>query len=231
LCGSKKRLDVHHLTYANLGKESINDLRVLCRSCHDKVHSLLRKYPKLKEQHNAKQWFIVWTRIRGTNPAPSRQEFINRFGICRKVLASMRLIKTERMSWRDELAKHKVRYSVPIIALQQYIKITGLDPRYRQARNGAQKLLTFQTPAPRKSGRAFYFGKSRGAGPRQVAPVAEEGLGPVRMTPLAISVRLRASRPFLFQRLYSLGPIQKSRAGCTWKGAPGVSGDSQKKPR
>ena len=37
-CGFKDQLDVHHLTYANLGKEKESDLRVLCRRCHKDAH-------------------------------------------------------------------------------------------------------------------------------------------------------------------------------------------------
>lgn len=31
-------LDVHHLTYARVGSERMEDLQVLCRSCHGVVH-------------------------------------------------------------------------------------------------------------------------------------------------------------------------------------------------
>ena len=31
-------LDVHHLTYDNLGDEPLEDLQVLCRSCHMLIH-------------------------------------------------------------------------------------------------------------------------------------------------------------------------------------------------
>lgn len=30
--------DLHHITYVNFGKEKIEDLQVLCRSCHEWVH-------------------------------------------------------------------------------------------------------------------------------------------------------------------------------------------------
>lgn len=39
-CGSRQRLDVHHLTYARLGHESPGDLQVLCRYCHAERHAL-----------------------------------------------------------------------------------------------------------------------------------------------------------------------------------------------
>lgn len=37
--------DVHHLTYRNLYDVTVSDLRVLCRSCHDEVHLLMRLCP------------------------------------------------------------------------------------------------------------------------------------------------------------------------------------------
>ena len=37
-CGIKNNLDVHHLTYKNLGKEKLEDLITLCRKCHSEVH-------------------------------------------------------------------------------------------------------------------------------------------------------------------------------------------------
>jgi len=33
-------LDVHHKTYENYGDERPEDLVVLCRSCHQKVHGV-----------------------------------------------------------------------------------------------------------------------------------------------------------------------------------------------
>ena len=37
-CGATTRLDVHHITYRNLGHEPLTDLVTLCRSCHDGRH-------------------------------------------------------------------------------------------------------------------------------------------------------------------------------------------------
>lgn len=34
-CGAAGYLEVHHLTYDNLGNESPDDLEVLCKPCHD----------------------------------------------------------------------------------------------------------------------------------------------------------------------------------------------------
>lgn len=41
ICGKTKRLEVHHLSYENVGDEKERDLQVLCRSCHQKQHSKL----------------------------------------------------------------------------------------------------------------------------------------------------------------------------------------------
>lgn len=38
-CGSEQRLEVHHLTYARLGKEPPADLMVLCHACHQAEHT------------------------------------------------------------------------------------------------------------------------------------------------------------------------------------------------
>jgi hypothetical protein len=37
-CESKTRLEVHHLNYDNLGSELPQDLLVLCRDCHHRLH-------------------------------------------------------------------------------------------------------------------------------------------------------------------------------------------------
>lgn len=40
-CGAEMgdvTLDVHHLNYARIGEESMDDLKVLCRGCHGDAH-------------------------------------------------------------------------------------------------------------------------------------------------------------------------------------------------
>ena len=37
VCGSGKRLEVHHTTYANVGHENLYDLRTLCHACHAEI--------------------------------------------------------------------------------------------------------------------------------------------------------------------------------------------------
>ncbi|TXH16947.1 MAG: hypothetical protein E6R03_04690 [Hyphomicrobiaceae bacterium] len=38
-CGHKKRLQVHHLHYENLGDESVDDVTILCFWCHEAEES------------------------------------------------------------------------------------------------------------------------------------------------------------------------------------------------
>jgi 5-methylcytosine-specific restriction endonuclease McrA len=58
-CGSKQRLQVHHLTYARKGDERPSDLVTLCRACHCIVHGLPSPYkqkpPKVKPQKQRRQ--------------------------------------------------------------------------------------------------------------------------------------------------------------------------------
>ncbi len=39
-CGSTSNLQVHHRTYENLGNESMGDLSVLCKTCHEEHHKI-----------------------------------------------------------------------------------------------------------------------------------------------------------------------------------------------
>jgi hypothetical protein len=37
-CGTAKNLNVHHLNYAHLGFEDLDELVVLCKKCHEQIH-------------------------------------------------------------------------------------------------------------------------------------------------------------------------------------------------
>lgn len=45
LCNKKSKLQVHHRTYKNKGKEKNEDLIVLCNDCHAKFHDKLPSVP------------------------------------------------------------------------------------------------------------------------------------------------------------------------------------------
>jgi len=38
LCGAINRLQVHHITYLNVGNEKKEDLMVVCKTCHTRIH-------------------------------------------------------------------------------------------------------------------------------------------------------------------------------------------------
>ena len=39
ICNEAKDLNVHHITYENLGAEKVSDLVTLCRNCHEEIHN------------------------------------------------------------------------------------------------------------------------------------------------------------------------------------------------
>lgn len=43
-CGTNDNLHVHHRTYKNIGNESMEDVVVLCKSCHFREHSHLYRF-------------------------------------------------------------------------------------------------------------------------------------------------------------------------------------------
>ena len=52
MCGAMFGLEVHHITYKNLGKELPQDLVLLCILCHEHTHAMAGKgaksYPPIK---------------------------------------------------------------------------------------------------------------------------------------------------------------------------------------
>ena len=58
ICGKEDFYnDVHHVCYGAHGKNVHNTLRVLCRSCHTRMHDELRKLPKVGKKHQAFEYF------------------------------------------------------------------------------------------------------------------------------------------------------------------------------
>lgn len=39
ICNEAKNLNVHHITYENLGAEKVSDLVTLCQGCHENIHN------------------------------------------------------------------------------------------------------------------------------------------------------------------------------------------------
>lgn len=43
LCGTRQRLQLHHLRYDRVGQERDSDVRAMCSSCHEKIHAYARR--------------------------------------------------------------------------------------------------------------------------------------------------------------------------------------------
>ncbi len=155
LCGENKEiLDVHHLTYKNLGFERLSELRPLCRKCHDKVHALFQQFPKLKKLSPRKQWRIVQVHLhrnkeqfktsiarRAGRTNKKLALWITEFNICKRILSEIGIVYKCRMKWFDELGSGTLTRKNPIIFLHEYIRITKHDPRVPLHRNNPQRLL------------------------------------------------------------------------------------------
>lgn len=149
ICGDDSvPLDVHHIKYRKLFNVGRKDLRALCRQCHNAVHRLLKKYNKLKTLGRTKQWQIIISHMKHRLNVFRRRKVssynvADTFSRCRDVLVSLKMVKRQRMIWMPCLESAIPRLRNPILFLQDYIAKTGIDPRYRPDRIGAQKLLTF----------------------------------------------------------------------------------------
>lgn len=154
LCREKKEsLDVHHLSYKNLFCEKLSEIRPVCRECHDKVHELFEKFPKLKKLPPREQWRIVQTHLHKHKSEfrPKREKLHHRkygqrnieFGICRNVLSEIGLIVKSKMKWRDELGKGSMNRNSPILFLYEYIRVTNIDPRVPIYKSSPHRLLTW----------------------------------------------------------------------------------------
>ena len=54
MCGDDYKLEVHHITYENLGKELAADLVTLCHDCHTYTHKIAGKGAKTYPPLNSK---------------------------------------------------------------------------------------------------------------------------------------------------------------------------------
>ena len=72
VCKSEEHLDVHHMRYRSLWDVKVKDLLVLCRDCHEKVHKLMKKYPRLSKMHPVRQLFTIKCHI-----SPDRERVLD----------------------------------------------------------------------------------------------------------------------------------------------------------
>lgn len=48
--GNKSAFDIHHLSYARIFEEELEDLIIVCRPCHNKIHNIKAPKPKNKKR-------------------------------------------------------------------------------------------------------------------------------------------------------------------------------------
>lgn len=61
ICESKENLQVHHVTYDNVGKEQHHELLTLCKSCHTKIHEVSWDERQIMEQKGFdRRHFLKW---------------------------------------------------------------------------------------------------------------------------------------------------------------------------
>lgn len=79
-CGTKRRLEVHHLTYARLGKERLKDLRALCHDCHKKRHGHMRDEDDMLDFNTrnpaGRLGFLLDAAIRAENEKQPPREYL-----------------------------------------------------------------------------------------------------------------------------------------------------------
>lgn len=71
LCNTRSLVnDCHHINYRNLFDVSLDDLVVLCRPCHKKVHLVLEECKSLKKMKDSKQaWRRTVSRVKNNGLA------------------------------------------------------------------------------------------------------------------------------------------------------------------
>ena len=62
VCGSSKKIILHHLTYARVGKERDSDLMPLCNGCHLKLH----RYARSRRGQSLYQSSVEYVALRST---------------------------------------------------------------------------------------------------------------------------------------------------------------------
>lgn len=144
LCGDTSGSnDVHHLKYLQLYNVLPKHLMVLCRECHDAVHSFIKKYPCFKTLENLMATLrnrlhkqIVSDRLNNAKRrvvSRKRNWFFKTFSEHRKNLKSRDIICRHRMPlleclYDNEEFVSSMRTS-PDEMLRVYMLITNRDPR------------------------------------------------------------------------------------------------------
>ena len=77
-CLESERLEVHHLTYDNLGRELLGDIVTLCQNCHDRVEDIIQnpfEYQHIFNREDFDSWKMLCF---GDNGFSTEPEFRNK---------------------------------------------------------------------------------------------------------------------------------------------------------
>ena len=121
LCACDGPIDLHHLTYARLGREHTKDLLGLCRECHDLIHSLMKVdgeskaiLPKVIKQAR-KKWFShasrfkLWN-LRELNPQKYKEQ----------ATAFMRVFLSRRISTLNRQTNGRAAWNSRNVNVQKF---------------------------------------------------------------------------------------------------------------
>jgi len=79
ICGSRERLELHHLNYKHIGNETKEDVVTLCRYCHGASHLVLFKGKWRHMRHPSSSTMKIIKRLReGNGVSKSRVAFFIR---------------------------------------------------------------------------------------------------------------------------------------------------------
>lgn len=107
LCGfDSESNDVHHLKYKRLFDVTVDDVRILCRPCHDIAHALRDHYPKMNKLCVDAQWLAlqmhIWkTRRIGDVEKIDMFNFRRRFARFRKRARTFLWFNRKQSAWND----------------------------------------------------------------------------------------------------------------------------------
>lgn len=79
-CGNTRTIQVHHLRYRNIFDVLLDDLKVVCRVCHEKIHGLVQPKkstgpPKTQKQKRVVRLFLMLGNYAEPDPAAAEFEF------------------------------------------------------------------------------------------------------------------------------------------------------------
>jgi 5-methylcytosine-specific restriction endonuclease McrA len=58
-CSSEHRIELHHITYENLGSEKLEDMALLCRNCHQEAHDKYKSSGRKDERYELPSFYAI----------------------------------------------------------------------------------------------------------------------------------------------------------------------------